>query len=235
MTIDTTPDLEPASSTHASGSVFTSKSRLRAFFEAWPPLVLIALFWVGVIAVVVVGAKWIAPYDFMALDLRARLIPPVFMGGDWTHPLGTDELGRDVLSRLIVSIQISMVIAFLSTLIAAIVGVSLGFIAAYFRGRIEQVILMLIDAQAAMPFMIIALAVLAFLGSSLFLFTILMGFYGWERIARISRGLAISANERGYATAVRDLGATPFRIYSRHILPNIASTLIVSLTLNFPK
>jgi peptide/nickel transport system permease protein len=156
-----------------------------------------------VIAVVVVGAKWIAPYDFMALDLRARLIPPVFMGGDWTHPLGTDELGRDVLSRLIVSIQISMVIAFLSTLIAAIVGVSLGFIAAYFRGRIEQVILMLIDAQAAMPFMIIALAVLAFLGSSLFLFTILMGFYGWERIARISRGLAISANERGYATAVR--------------------------------
>lgn len=235
MTIDTTPDLEPASSTHASGSVFTSKSRLRAFFEAWPPLVLIALFWVGVIAVVVVGAKWIAPYDFMALDLRARLIPPVFMGGDWTHPLGTDELGRDVLSRLIVSIQISMVIAFLSTLIAAIVGVSLGFIAAYFRGRIEQVILMLIDAQAAMPFMIIALAVLAFLGSSLFLFTILMGFYGWERIARISRGLAISANERGYATAVRDLGATPFRIYSRHILPNIASTLIVSLTLNFPE
>jgi peptide/nickel transport system permease protein len=235
MTIDTTPDLEPASSTHASGSVFTSKSRLGAFFEAWPPLVLIALFWVGVIAVVVVGAKWIAPYDFMALDLRDRLIPPVFMGGDWTHPLGTDELGRDVLSRLIVSIQISMVIAFLSTLIAAIVGVSLGFIAAYFRGRIEQVILMLIDAQAAMPFMIIALAVLAFLGSSLFLFTILMGFYGWERIARISRGLAISANERGYATAVRDLGATPFRIYSRHILPNIASTLIVSLTLNFPE
>ncbi|VVT27759.1 ABC transporter permease [Hoeflea sp. EC-HK425] len=235
MTIDTTPDLEPASPTQASGSVFTSKSRLRAFFEAWPPLVLIALFWVGVIAVVVVGAKWIAPYDFMALDLRARLIPPVFMGGDWTHPLGTDELGRDVLSRLIVSIQISMVIAFLSTLIAAIVGVSLGFIAAYFRGRIEQVILMLIDAQAAMPFMIIALAVLAFLGSSLFLFTILMGFYGWERIARISRGLAISANERGYATAVRDLGATPFRIYSRHILPNIASTLIVSLTLNFPE
>lgn len=235
MIIDATPDLEPASPTHASGSVFTSKSRLRAFFEAWPPLVLIALFWVGVIAVVVVGAKWIAPYDFMALDLRARLIPPVFMGGDWTHPLGTDELGRDVLSRLIVSIQISMVIAFLSTLIAAIVGVSLGFIAAYFRGRIEQVILMLIDAQAAMPFMIIALAVLAFLGSSLFLFTILMGFYGWERIARISRGLAISANERGYATAVRDLGATPFRIYSRHILPNIASTLIVSLTLNFPE
>lgn len=235
MTIDTTPDLEPASPTHVSGSVFTSKSRLRSFFEAWPPLVLIALFWVGVIAVVVVGAKWIAPYDFMALDLRARLIPPVFMGGDWTHPLGTDELGRDVLSRLIVSIQISMVIAFLSTLIAAIVGVSLGFIAAYFRGRVEQVILMLIDAQAAMPFMIIALAVLAFLGSSLFLFTILMGFYGWERIARISRGLAISANERGYATAVRDLGATPFRIYSRHILPNIASTLIVSLTLNFPE
>jgi len=235
MTIETIGRPQPTAPTSGSGSVFTAKNRFRAFIEAWPPLVLAALFWLGIIAVVVIGAMWIAPYDFMALDLRARLIPPVLMGGSWLHPLGTDELGRDVLSRLIVSIRISMVIAFLSTVIAAIVGVSLGFLAAYFRGRVEQFILMLIDAQAAMPFMIIALAVLAFLGNSLMLFTIMMGFYGWERIARISRGLAISANERGYATAVRDLGATPFRIYWRHILPNIASTLIVSLTLNFPE
>jgi peptide/nickel transport system permease protein len=83
--------------------------------------------------------------------------------------------------------------------------------------------------------MIIALAVLAFLGNSLPLFTVLMGFYGWERLARISRGLAIAAEEQGYATAVRDLGASPLRVYGLHILPNIASTLIISMTLNFPE
>ncbi|XWN34570.1 MAG: ABC transporter permease [Devosia sp.] len=180
-------------------------------------------------------APLLAPYDFQAINLMDRLQPPVGFGGSWAHPLGTDELGRDVLSRLIVSIRISLVIAFLSTLVAATLGVTLGFIAAYFRGRVEQFILMLIDAQAAMPFMIIALAVLAFLGNSLVLFTLLLGFYGWERIARIARGLAIAANEQGYATAVRDLGASPWRIYGRHILPNIASTLIVSMTLNFPE
>lgn len=231
--ISPTPTIEIAA--QQSGSVFTAKGRVRAFFEKWPPLVLLALGWLCLTLLLVVAAPWIAPYDFMALDLQARLIPPVFMGGDWAHPLGTDELGRDVLSRLLISIRISMVIAFLSTIIAAVIGVSLGFVAAYLRGRVEQVILMLIDAQAAMPFMIIALAVLAFLGNSLVLFVILMGFYGWERIARIARGLAIAANEQGYATAVRDLGASPWRIYGRHILPNIVSTLIVSMTLNFPE
>lgn len=234
---DGTPSALAASAPEfeASGSVFTAKGRARAFFQQWPPLVLAALAWLFLTVALVFAAPWIAPYDFMALDLKARLTPPVFMGGEWAHPLGTDELGRDVLSRLLISIRISMVIAFLSTIIAAVLGVSLGFLAAYMRGRVEQLILMLIDAQAAMPFMIIALAVLAFLGNSLVLFVVLMGFYGWERIARIARGLAIAANEQGYATAVRDLGASPWRIYGRHILPNIVSTLIVSMTLNFPE
>ena len=80
MTMDTTPNILPAVSTDGSGSVFTAKSPLRAFFEAWPPLVLAAMLWLGIIAVIVIGAMWIAPYDFMALDLRARLIPPVFYG-----------------------------------------------------------------------------------------------------------------------------------------------------------
>ncbi|WP_118133962.1 ABC transporter permease [Oceanicella sp. SM1341] len=218
-----------------SGSVFTAKNRAAAFFQSWPPGILLALAWLAMCALLVAFAPHVAPYDYLAMDLRARLTPPVFFGGDWAHPLGTDELGRDVLSRLITSVRISLVIAFLSTLIAATLGVSLGFLAAWFRGRVEQVVLMLIDAQAAMPFMIIALAMLAFLGNSLPLLVILMGFYGWERIARIARGLAIAASEQGYATAVRDLGATPWRIYGRHILPNIASTLIVSMTLNFPE
>ena len=111
----------------------------------------------------------------------------------------------------------------------------LGFIAAHFRGWVEQVVLTLIDFQASMPFMIIALAVLAFFGNTLTLFICLMGFYGWERAARIARGLTIAANEQGYAAAVRDIGASPLRVYGLHVLPNIASTLIVSVTLTFPE
>lgn len=205
------------------------------FFEAWPPLVLAGLAWLGAMILVAASADLIAPYSFTALDLQHRLTPPVLFGGDWTHPLGTDELGRDVLSRLLMSIRMSLLIAFFGTLIAATLGTSLGFLAAHFRGKVEAVVLMLIDFQASMPFLIIALAVLAFFGNSLMLFIGLMGFHSWERYARIARGLTISANEQGYASAIRQLGASPWRIYGKHVLPNIASTLIVSMTLSFPE
>jgi peptide/nickel transport system permease protein len=195
----------------------------------------VAIAWLSLMLFVALAADFIRPYDFKALDLRGRLQPPVFMGGTWRHILGSDELGRDVLSRLIESIRISLMIATASTLFAAVVGVLLGFSAAHFRGIVEHLVQVLVDLQASMPFLIIALAVLAFFGNSLTLFILLMGLNGWERIARIARGLAISANEQGYASAVRDLGAGPWRIYGRHILPNIAATLIVSMTLNFPE
>lgn len=229
MTV-TTPDPR-----RGSASVFTPKSRARAFFQKYPVLILLAIFWIVLMLAVAGLGHLIAPRDYMAMNLTARLSEPVGLGGTWAYPLGTDELGRDVLSRLIASIRISLTIAFLATLVSATIGVALGFLAAFLRGRAEQAILMVIDAQAAMPFMIIALAVLAFLGNSLTLFTILLGFYGWERIARIARGLAIAAQDQGYAAAVRDLGAGPSRIYGLHILPNIASTLLVSMTLNFPE
>ena len=177
----------------------------------------------------------LAPYHFTALDLRARLLPPVFMGGSWAHALGSDELGRDVLSRLIVSIRISLLIAFFGTLIAAAFGTALGFVAAHFRRQVEALILMLIDFQASVPFLIIALAVLAFFGNILVLFVLLMGLNCWERYARIARGLTIAANEQGYAGAVRQLGASSWRVYGLHVLPNIASTLIVSMTITFPE
>lgn len=216
-------------------SIKHRRSAVRRFFDAWPPMVLMAIAWLSLMLIIALAADYIRPYDFKALDLRGRLQPPVFMGGSWRHILGSDELGRDVLSRLIESIRVSLLIALASTLIAAVVGVLLGFAAAHFRGIVEQLVQVLIDLQASMPFLIIALAVLAFFGNSLMLFVLLMGLHGWERIARISRGLAISANEQGYASAVRDLGAGPWRIYGRHILPNIAATLIVSMTLNFPE
>lgn len=199
------------------------------------PLVVIAIAWIAGMIVVALLAEWIRPYGITALDLRARLTPPVGFGGTMKHVLGTDELGRDVMSRLIVSIRISLIIAMGATVIAAVLGTSLGFLAAHFRGWVEQIVLMLIDFQASMPFLILALSVLAFFGNALSLFVVLMGLYGWERHARIARGLAIAANSQGYAAAVRQLGAKPMRIYLGHVLPNIASTLIVSATLSFPE
>jgi peptide/nickel transport system permease protein len=200
-----------------------------------PPFTLAALLWIALMVVTAVGADLFAPYVYSALDLKARLAPPVFFGGTWAHPLGTDELGRDVLSRAIMSIRMSLLIALFGTAIAATLGTVLGFLAAHMRGRVEALVLMLIDFQASMPFLIIALAVLAFFGNSLTLFIVLMGFHSWERYARITRGLTIAANEQGYATAVRQLGAGPLRVYGLHVLPNIASTLIVSMTLTFPE
>ena len=197
-----------------------------------PVGVLLALIWLGAMLFIALFADLLRPFGITTMDLRARLTPPF---QSWAHILGSDELGRDVLSRLLVSIQLSLRIAFGATVIAAVFGTIMGFIAAHFRSWPEQIVLVLIDFQASMPFLILALSVLAFFGNSLLLFTCLMGLYGWERYARIARGLAIAANAQGYAAAVRQLGAGPARIYLRHVLPNIAATLIVAATLSFPE
>lgn len=140
-----------------------------------------------------------------------------------------------MLARLIQSIRVSLVIAFSATILSAVFGTVLGFAAAKFRGWVEHLVLVIADFQAAPPFLIMSLAVLAFFGSSMLLIVCLMGFYGWERYARIARGLAISASAQGYASAVVQLGATSLRVYFRPIMPNVASTLIVSMTLTFPE
>ena len=196
-----------------------------------PFSVTFGIVWLVGMVVVAVFADVIRPYGITAMDLRARLSLP----GNPAHLLGTDELGRDVLSRLLQSIRVSLAIAFGATIISAVFATVLGFAAAKFRGAVEHLVLVLADFQAALPFLIMSLAVLAFFGSSMPLLIGLMGFYGWERYARIARGLAISASAQGYASAVVQLGATPGRVYLHHILPNVASTLIVSMTLTFPE
>ena len=211
------------------------RTKLRRFFERYPPLMIIAALWLLFMIFVAVFAPLLTPYDYTAIDLRARLQAPFWMeGGALSHPFGTDDLGRDVLSRLIFSIRMSLLVAFLGTGIGAILGTSLGFLAAHFRKWVDDIVMAAIDFQAALPFFIIALALLAFFGNSLTLFICLMGIYGWERYARLTRGLALSARTHGYAVAVNTLGATPARVYLRHILPNISSALIVNMTLNFP-
>ncbi|MCK1734347.1 ABC transporter permease [Bradyrhizobium sp. 138] len=194
----------------------------------------IAVTWLLLMLLVAIFADYLAPYDYAALDLHHRLAAPLGLGGTIAHPFGSDELGRDVLARLVISIRISLLIAFAATLIGAILGITLGFLAAHFRGWVEQLILGCVDFQASMPFLVLALAVLAFFGNSLLLFVGLIGLHGWERYARVTRALAMSANEQAYVIAVRQLGASPWRLYLRHIMPNIASTLIVTMTLAFP-
>ncbi len=214
-----------------SGLVAPAAQAAKPKRTAIPLGVKLAILWLALMVLIALTSQWIAPYSYTAPDLRNRLSPP----GNPVHWLGTDELGRDVLSRLFVSIRISLLIAFGASVISAVVGTTLGFLAAYFRGMVEQAVLMLADFQASMPFLILALSVLAFFGNSLPLLICLMGFFGWERYARIARSLAIAASAQGYAASVRQLGASPARVYLRHILPNIASTLIVSMTLIFPE
>ncbi|WBU60375.1 ABC transporter permease [Paracoccus albus] len=206
-------------------------ARFKARIGRVPVTVWLGLTWLAGMVICALLADLIRPYDITQMDLSARLSPPGTPG----HWLGTDELGRDVLSRLIQSVRVSLVIAFGATVISAVFGTTLGFLAAQFRGVVEHFVVMLADFQAALPFLIMSLAVLAFFGSSMVLLVCLMGFYGWERYARIARGLAISAGAQGYAAAVVQLGATPRRVYLKHILPNVASTLIVSMTLTFPE
>jgi peptide/nickel transport system permease protein len=221
-------------SSDPTGSVVEEKRCIEAFFERYPPSVILALSWIVAMILIAVFADLLTPYDYLRMNVQERLQPPIFTGGSSAHIFGTDELGRDVLSRLIVSIRISITVAVIATLISTTAGVFLGFAAAYFRSWVEELILTLVDVQLAMPFMIIAIAVLAFFGNSLTLFVLLLGFNGWEAVSRIARGLALSANEQGYAKAVRDIGASPFRVYFQHILPNISATIIVAMTLNVP-
>lgn len=201
---------------------------------AMPWDVRIAAAFLVAIVLLAVLADWVAPYDYAVQDLRARLRPPVFLGGAWDHPLGTDNLGRDILSRLIYGAQTSILIAVGGTLVGFVIGTTLGFVAAHARGLVEEAVLLLVDVQAALPYIVVALAALAFFGNNLVLFIVLIGMEGWERYARLSRGLVLSAKEGGYVGALQGIGAPPGRIYLRHVLPNIASALVVQLTLNFP-
>jgi peptide/nickel transport system permease protein len=126
-------------------------------------------------------------------------------------------------------------VALAGTLIGAVIGTAVGFVAAHLRGWAEEAIMMLVDVQASLPFILIALTLLAFFGNSITLFVVLMGLNGWENYARLARGVVLSAASQPYAKAVKALGASPLRLYLRHLLPNVAGVLIVQFTLNFPQ
>lgn len=187
------------------------------------------------LVLITLTAQWLQPYALDQQNLLNRYAPPVFIGGTWAHPLGTDALGQDMLSLMLRAIQVSMAIAFAGTVIGAAAGTLIGFAAAHFGGWVDSAVGVAVDFQAALPFLVLALALLAVLpDADIGTFIILMCIYGWERYARLARGLAISAREQGWATAQTALGAGPFRLYFRHVLPNIAAVLVVNMSLNFP-
>lgn len=195
------------------------------------PLVLISIVVLLTFFVSGLFAPWLAPYDLEQMDLMARLNKPF---ENFAHILGTDELGRDVFSRLLYSIRLSFLLAIAGTLLGAILGTALGFLAARFGGIIDDTINASIDFTASLPFIILALTILAFLGTNVTVIIVIMAVYGWDRYARLTRNLARSAYTEGYAGALESLGIPTWQIAVRHILPNIASALVVNMTLNFP-
>ena len=176
-------------------------------------------------------APWIAPCDLEQMDLASRLTMPFT---SFAHILGTDELGRDVFSRLVYSLRLSFLLAIAGTILGAIIGTTLGFLAARFGGVVDDVLNAAVDFTASLPFIILALTILAFLGTNVTVIVVIMAVYGWDRYARLTRNLARSAYTEGYANALEGLGIPTWRIAIRHILPNIASALVVNMTLNFP-
>jgi len=200
-----------------------------------PASVVLAALWLFLCLALVVLSPVLPLPDQAAIDLTARLQPPIGWGGAFTHPLGTDDLGRDVLARLISSLRVSLVLALGATIMSAFLGTSLGIAAAHFGGVFDEIVVGAVDTQASIPFIIVTLTITAFFGTNLLLFLLILSIFGWERFARLARAMTLAAKGRGYVLAMQTLGFGWTRIYLRHVLPNIASALLVTATINFPE
>jgi peptide/nickel transport system permease protein len=177
-------------------------------------------------------APLLAPHDPYAQDLGRRLIPPIWHEkGQWVHPLGTDPLGRDYLSRLIWGSQISLLIGFAVMAISGVIGTTLGVAAGYFGGRVDLFVTYLVTVRLSMPVILVALAVVALVGGSLWIVILVLGLLKWDRFAVVMRSTTMQAAALDYVTAARAIGCSTTRIIIGEILPNIAGSLIVVATL----
>lgn len=208
---------------------------LRKAIRTVPVGVILAMAWMIACILAIIIFPLVSDLSATSIDLTARLAPPVGLGGSWAHPLGTDDLGRDVLARLIASIQTSLLIALGAVAISATVGTLIGIAAAHIGGLFDQIVVAAVDTQVSVPFIIISLTVTAIFGNSLMLFVVVLGLFGWERYTRLARAMTMAARGRGYVLAMTTLGFSWPRIYLRHVLPNIASTLLVTITISFPE
>lgn len=237
MTIATRdrPDAPQERSPRQSGAIIENPpSLVRRLGLDRPWIVVLAAAYLVVVVLVAIFAPLLQPYEHTAQDLFEMRNPPVFLGGDWRYVLGTDDLGRDVLSRVIYGTRVSVVIALVGTGIGAVLGSALGIIAAHFRGWVDEVVMMFVDAQSAMPFIIFALAVLAFFGGNFWVLVLVVGVDGWQYYARLARGMVFSSSRATYVEAVQSLGIPMWRIYLRHVVPNLLPALMVQFTINLP-
>jgi peptide/nickel transport system permease protein len=185
----------------------------------------------GLILISALFAKTVAPHDPLATNLKYRLAPPFWVeGGSTEFLLGTDQLGRDVLSRIIYGARISLKLAFISATASMLLGTVLGMLAGYYGGWFDTLVMRQADIQLSMPFYVIAIAVVAVLGPSLKNLIIILSLWGWTFYGRVARGETLSAKEKEYIFAARAMGATEPRIIFTHMLPNITSPLIVIWT-----
>jgi peptide/nickel transport system permease protein len=169
-----------------------------------------------------------SPHDPYQQDLANRLLGPVFTErASPAHLLGTDQLGRDVLSRIIHGARVTLLVSVTAMLVSAVVGILVGLFAGYRGGWFDQIIMRLIDMQLAFPVILLVVAVVAIVGPSLTNLIIIMGISGWPRFARVARGSVLACKEMDYVDAARAIGAGRWRIILQHILPNILSALIV--------
>jgi peptide/nickel transport system permease protein len=194
------------------------------------PLIPITI--LAVIALTAIFANFLAPHNPEVGSLTARFRPPVWQaGGSMNHVLGTDQLGRDVLSRLIFGARVSMVVGFTAVIVAGVIGTTLGILAGYIGGWVDQAIMRLTDAWLALPGLTFAIFLAAIVGPSMWNIVIILGAVYWTRYARVVRGEVLSLKEREFVRLAVVAGCSRMTIMRRHILPNVVNSAIVLATL----
>ena len=182
------------------------------------------------VALAVAGPA-LAPHDPNRQDLGAIRLPPVWAGGAWAHLLGTDSLGRDVLSRLLGGARVALVVAAASAAISATIGVPIALVAGYARGRLDTLLMRVVDVWMSIPAVLLAIALMAVLGLGLWKVILAIVVVDWTRFARVVRGEVLVLREREFVEAARALGLGPFRVMAEELLPNLVPLIIVLVSL----
>jgi peptide/nickel transport system permease protein len=187
---------------------------------------------VSIALLVALFAPYLTPHDPFAQDLNLRMIPPVWMDGSQpAHLLGTDQIGRDYLSRLIYGTRISMLIGVLTVITSGLIGITLGIIGGFYGGRTDDFVMFLITCRLSIPLILVALTVVALVGSSLAVVILTLGLLLWDRFAVVTRTTTMQVRNLDYIAAAEAAGASRGHILLREVLPNIANHLVVVATL----
>ena len=211
-----------------------SRPRLRRLVRSLRtnPVALISLVLLVAILVIAIAAPSLAPFDPTAQSLRLRLRPPSWMpGGEPGYLLGTDPLGRDMLSRILYGARVSILVGVLAVLIQTVIGVGVGLVSGFYGGAIDNVVMRIADVQQAIPFLVLVVAVAAVVGPSFLNTVLILGVTGWVTYGRVVRAQVLSLMQLEYVTASRALGGKDARIMLRHLLPNLVAPITVVATL----